>query len=177
ARGDKERGLTLHILNRRGSRAKPRGAAGIPVAYISRHALNRLYERGHDITEKTHATSIFAVISVLGYLTHLSGQHEDSGMNLLVTGLLVTGALHRCAKPARSGRVFEEMFFDVRTVLAADELGVAKQAQMAQGRIAAEVVAEWLSACDDPHLDERALAARIPYLPRREDSYPAMVRR
>ena len=59
----------------------------------------------------------------------------------------------------------------------ADELGVSKQAQLEQGRIAAEIVAEWLLAFDDPDLDERALAARIPYLPRREDTYPVMAAR
>jgi hypothetical protein len=172
-----EEGLSIELHILQCSRSRPRCATGIPVAYISRHALNRLYERGHDITENAHTTSVFAVISVLGYLTHLSGQHEDSGMSLLVTGLLVTGALHRCAKAARSGRVFEETFFDVRTVLSADELGVSKQAQLEQGRIAAEIVAEWLLAFDDPDLDESALAARIPYLPRREDTYPVMAAR
>ena len=168
-------GIELHILQC--SRSRPRCATGIPVAFVSRHALNRLYERGHDITENAHATNVFAVISVLGYLTHLSGQHTDGGMSLLVVGLLVTGALHRVMKTASSGRLLEETFFDVRTVLSADELGVSKQAQLEQGRIAAEVVAEWLSAFEDPHLDERELARRIPSLPRREDSYPAMVRR
>jgi hypothetical protein len=167
----KEEGLNIELHIIQCSRSKPRCAAGIPVAYISRHALNRLYERGHDICENIHAVSIFAAIGGLGYLSRWSEQHVDGGMSLLLAGLLVVGAVHRCDKTASSGRVFEETFYDVRTVLPAEEAGPSMRAQLAQGRVAAEVVEEWLRDTSDD-LDEKELAARIPYLTRRADHYP-----
>jgi hypothetical protein len=167
----KEEGLSIELHIIQCSRSKPRCATGIPVAYISRHALNRLYERGHDIRENSHAVSIFAFIGALGYLSRWSEQHVDGGMSLLLAGLLVVGAVHRCDKTASSGRVFEETFYDVRTVLPADEAGPSIQAQLAQGRAATAVVEEWLRGTSDD-LDEKELATRIPSLPRRADHYP-----
>jgi hypothetical protein len=92
-------------------------------------------------------------------------------MSLLLAGLLVVGAVHRCDKTASSGRAFEETFYDVRTVLPADEAGPSIQAQLAQGRAATAVVEEWLRGTSDD-LDEKELATRIPSLPRRADHYP-----
>ena len=65
----KEEGLNIELHIIQCSRSKPRCAIGIPVAYISRHALNRLYERGHDIRENSHAVSIF-VAPDHGYESH-----------------------------------------------------------------------------------------------------------
>ena len=69
-----------------------------------------------------------------------------------------------------NGRWFEDVFFDVRTVLDASEIGPNKQSLKEQGRIAAGVVAAWF-ACEDG-LPDRELAERIPALPQRQDIYP-----
>ena len=170
-RNVRERGLNiaLHIILC--SRSLPRCGTGIPVAYISRHAMNRLYERGHDITENSHATSLFAFVGVLGYLTHHSEKHRDGGLHMLFSDLLTAGSLHRFMKTSPDGREFEEAVYDVRTVLPADEIGERRQSLLEQGSIAADVVFEWFESEDGA--DEQELAERIPYLPRREDSYPA----
>ena len=169
----REEGLNilLHIISAK--RSGPSRAVGVPVAYISRHAINRLYERGHDITEKIHATGAFVYIGVLGFLTHRSPRHKDSGLSLLFGETLIVGAQHRFAKARTDGRVIEEAIFDVRTALAADEIGASRAALLEQGRAAADAVVKWL----DNATDERSLADAIPVLPRREDSYPARVTR
>ena len=113
----KEEGLSIELHVLRCSRSHPSRAVGIPVAYISKHAMNRLYERGHDITENSHATGAFAFIGVLGYLTHHSAKHVDGGMHMAFSDLLMVGTLHRFMKTYRNGKQVEETIYDVRTVL------------------------------------------------------------
>jgi hypothetical protein len=164
-----EQGLTieLHILSC--SRSHPARAIGIPVSYISKHAMARLYERGHDIVENIHATSIFAFIGVLGYLIHRSAKHADGGMHMAFNDLLAVGSLHRFTKIRANGRPIERCFFDVRTVLPTDEIGPSRQSLLDQGNAAAAAVIAWFK---DTDCDESALAERIPRLERREDIYP-----
>lgn len=81
--------------------------------------------------------------------------------------------MHRCMKTYRNGLTLQEPFYDVRTVLLADEIGPARCDLLEQGEIAAGVVLEWLKDAD---VDERELAERIPALPRREDSFPLRAR-
>ena len=159
-----EEGLNLAFHMLICARSRPGCAVGVPVAFISRHAMNRLYERGHDIVEPGQATNIFAFTAVLGFLAHRSKRHQ--GLSLAFNDTLLVGALHRHARRDASG---EDCYFDVRTVLPIDELGAGKQALLEQGRIAAAVVGEWLS---DEEVDPEALAERIPFMPHREDSYP-----
>ena len=151
--------IVLHIV--RCSRNGHSRAVGIPVAYVSKHAIGRLYERGCDITENIHATSAFAFIAVLGYLTHGSKKHVDGGLSLLFSKTLLVGSLHRFD---------EETFLDVRTVLPVDDIGPGRQSLIDQATAATSVVLEWFANAED--LDERELAERIPFLPRRQDSWP-----
>jgi hypothetical protein len=166
----REEGLTLSIHVVHCSRAEPRCASGIPVTFISKHAISRLYERGHDISENSHATSVFAFLGVLGFLTHHDSKHLGGGLHLRFSSVLAAGGLHRFAKANANGRVLDECVYDVRTVLAVDELSPSKAAMLEQGQIAAGVVLEWFKGGDD--LDEGELAQRIPSLPR-HDSYSA----
>jgi hypothetical protein len=166
----KEDGLSivLHVI--RCSRARQARVTNIPTAYISRHAMNRLYERGHDLVENSHTTNIFTFIGALGYLVHRSEKHANGGLCLKFSDLLVVGSQHRCIKTYPNGRQFEDAFFDVRTVRDANEIGDSKWSMLEQGRIAAGVVAEWFEGEDGlPHSE---LAERIPRLERREDIYP-----
>jgi hypothetical protein len=102
-------------------------------------------------------------------LMYGSPKHIDGGLNLLFSETLLVGSLHRFVTTSARGRPIDEMFFDVRTVLAVDELGDSRGAMLEQGRIAANAVIEWLGK--DPPSEEE-LAERIPRLPRREDCYP-----
>jgi hypothetical protein len=167
----KEEGLSIEIHLLHCSRSHPTHAVGIPVAYISRHAMNRLYERGHDITDNARATSVFAFVGVLGFLTHRSKKHVDGGMHMVFSDLLMAGSLHCFTKICDSGRQFEETIFDVRTVLLVDNLGDSQWALLEQGRTAAAAVVAWFRDSEGD-LDEKQLAEAIPRLERREDVYP-----
>ena len=102
----REEGLNilLHIIHC--SRSKPSCGVGIPVAFVSRHALNRIYERGDDITENSHVSSALAFITVLGFLAHRCERLADSGLYMRFSGLLAAGALHRFRRilPERTQR-------------------------------------------------------------------------
>jgi hypothetical protein len=166
----REEGLTLSIHIIYCSRASPCCSSNIPVTFISKHAISRLYERGHDISENSHATSVFAFLGVLGFLAHRGSKHLGGGLHLRFSTVLAAGGLHRFVKTYPNGRVVDECVYDVRTVLAVDELSPSKAAMLEQGQIAAGAVLEWFKGGDD--LDENALAERIPRLPR-HDSYSA----
>ncbi len=168
-----EEGLTiaLHIIV--DGRKRSMWTSGVPLAFISRHAMNRLYERS-AITENADASTAFAVAGMLGYLTHLSDKHADSALNLLFDKLILTGGIHRCTLTLRNKRPGEIRFFDVRTVLPEAELGDSRYAQIEQAKMAASAVRVWLESED---IDERAYAEAIPYLPRRADNYPTLVRK
>jgi hypothetical protein len=131
----REEGLSIELHFIHCSRSHPSRAVGILVAYISKHAMSRLYERGHDITENIHATGAFAFIGVLGYLTHRSPKHIDGGMHMVFSDLLAVGALHRFTRTYRNGKQVEETVYDVRTVLLVDELGPRRQQAAATTRI------------------------------------------
>jgi hypothetical protein len=69
-----------------------------------------------------------------------------------------------------NGRTLEEAFYDVRTVLSADEIGDSQWSMLEQGRAATHAGIEWFASKDPPC--EKELAERIPYLAPREDCYP-----
>ena len=82
----------------------------------------------------------------------------------------MVGSQHRCTKTYSNGRQLEDAFFDVRTVLDANEIGPSKQSLKKQGRIAAAVVADWFEG--EGGVPDKELVDRIPRLERREDIYP-----
>ena len=167
----REEGLSIELHFIHCSRSHPSRAVGILVAYISKHAMSRLYERGHDITENIHATGAFAFIGVLGYLTHRSPKHIDGGMHMVFSDLLAVGALHRFTRTYRNGKQVEETVYDVRTVLLVDELGPRRQGLLEQGNAATSAVIAWFKGAAG-EFDEKQLAERIPRLERRGDDYP-----
>ena len=140
---------------------------GCDLAYVSLHAMRRLHERGYDLTA-VQATSIFAFIGILSFLTRGSDKHVGGQLNLHFGDVLVTGSLKHARKPMSDGSEANGTLYDVRTVLAADE--VANRDMLEQGRVAAHVVATWVEGDRNPH-QVGALAEQIPFLPRREDDY------
>jgi hypothetical protein len=165
-----EDGLTISMHIIQCARSRPVWSSGVPVAYISRHAIKRLYERNHEIVENVDASSLFAFVGTLGYLVHSCDRHRDGGLHMLFDDTLMAGGQHRFTKVYPGGHAFEERFFDVRTVLLADEIGPHRQCQLEQGDIATAAVLGWFRDADG--LATAELAELIPCLPRREDHYP-----
>ena len=87
----KEQGITiaLHVLGC--WRSPPRCIVGLPVCFASKHALNRLFERGDDF-ENIHAFDALAGAATLGFLVHQAPQHQ--GLSLMLDGgeLLLAGS-------------------------------------------------------------------------------------
>ena len=161
--------IELHIVMC--ARSRPRHVAGVPVVYVSKHAVGRLFERGFDISDNRDATSAFAFAAVLGYLTHRSPKHINGGMSLAFSDTLMVGAVDGFKKTWPHGKTLDEAVFDIRSVLEIDRLGDGKYALLEQGRTAAETVIT--SFKDEDEVGEAQLGDLIPALPRREDSYPA----
>jgi hypothetical protein len=141
--------------------------ADILLTYISRHAMGRLHERGHQLGADA-ARSVFGCLGILGLITRSSDKHAGGGLSLRDDNILAVGSIKQAlARPSDGGPLEDGSFLDVRTVLWAED--VTNQALLDQSRIANEVIMAWLK---DRSLDDApALAAQIPFLPRREDDY------
>lgn len=138
------------------------------LTYISWHAMARLHERNYRLTAGS-AGAVFGCLGVLGLLTRRSEKHVRGGMSLLYRDdvrddVLVVGSLKQAVAVSKRGPA---QFFDVRTVLPADE--VRDPALLEQGRAANVAVGTWLEDRTVSHTKELGLS--IPPLPRREDDY------
>jgi hypothetical protein len=169
-----ENGVIIHGHVLQVSRSQPQAASGAPVAFLSEHAIRRIFERGHDLDNPADANVLFTIIGTLGFICLLSEKHRGGGLALRFDrDLLLVGGQHRYPLVRPDGREVEDCFLDIRTALAVDEIKSPEQlAQLAQGEAAAKVVAAWLA---EPLADEGNLADRIPALPRREN-YPTRIR-
>lgn len=167
--GVREDGINiLHhfIMSRRGGEV--RACADLNLAYISKHALARMHERGLNM-DADALTGVLSCIGVTGIILRHAEQHADGGMCLLFDDTLIVGSLKNALKDLGGGKGVECALFDVRTALPADE--VKDRRMVEQGRLATHAVNAWLAqrTLATPALDK--LAASIPVLPRREDDY------
>jgi hypothetical protein len=144
------------------------GFSDVDIAYVSKHAIGRLHEREH--VSGDNLRGVLGYIGVLGHLTRHSEKHITGQLCLYLGDALVVGSLKHGPQYAENdlggGRAIDGTFYDVRTVLPADE--VRNQDWIEQGLIAGHVVKSWFT--DQPDDDSR-LADEIPFLPRREDDY------
>lgn len=143
---------------------------GIDLAYVCKHAIGRLHERGFDLT-KGQATGVLAFAGILGHLTRHSAKHFRGELCLHFGDTLLVGSLKHAGKLLHTHtgtRKIDGTFYDIRTALPADE--VRNQDMLEQGRIAAHAVARWFCSERTEEL-ERELAEMIPFLPRREDDH------
>ena len=139
--------------------------ADMNLAYVSKHALGRMHERGVKLDIEV-ATGALAFIGVLGLLTRRSEKHWDAGLCLRFGDTLIVGSTKRAMKVVGDGRAIAGCIFDVRTALNVDEMNDHRQID--QGSAAAKAVIAWLESDRHPkHANE--LAETIPSLPRRED--------
>ena len=124
-------------------------------AFMSWHALGRMYERWNDSTVDKAAVMI-GCIGVAGMLMSEGDRHRNNAMNLAFEGVHCTGVM----RYAPRGYVF----FDCLTVLP-DEPKYAKQ--LDQGAMVASAVLRFIKE-DDP--DPRGYSKLVPVLPfTRED--------
>lgn len=132
-------------------------ASGNRVAYISWHALGRLYERSD--TNMEDAWSVVGLLGITGFLMRESDKHLNGGVNIAVEGnLLCTGVLRMLNNGIP--------FFDCLTVLPSDDPQYARQFD--QGKHVADAVTKYL---DSDSADPRHYADKIPALPFTRNDY------
>ena len=141
----------------------------VDLAYVSKHAIGRLHERECDLS-RDKVTCALAIIGALGYLTKANQKHIAGAISLRLGGVLVVGALKHSRQYAEDGRQINGTFYDVRTVLAADE--VSNLDLLEQGAIAARVAISWFTDPPDTPDSIRTLADEIPFLPRVRTTTP-----
>jgi hypothetical protein len=139
--------------------------ADMNLAYISKHAIGRMHERGVKLTVGT-TTGALAFIGVLGLLMRDSEKHWDAGLCLRFGEALVVGSTKRAMKQVDEGRAVARCILDVRTALLTED--VKDQRMVEQGNAAANAVMQWLDGDRHPK-HARELAEAIPSLPRRDD--------
>lgn len=110
------------------------------LAFISRHAMHRLHERGggKDLTfAETIAT--FANIAVYASMVNESPKHFESTMCLRFGDVLAVGSLWNAASAERPDESFST--YGVRTFLPSDE--ISERAMVEQGQLAMETLRRW----------------------------------
>jgi hypothetical protein len=136
------------------------------IAYVSKHAIGRLHERGHDL-DNMKATCVLACVGILGLLTRDSAKHVDGGLCLRYDDTLIVGSLKHALKCVNGKDDINATLFDVRTALLADS--VTDQQMLTQGAWATNAVAKWLDDRTVARSVNLQLAETIPFIPRRDD--------
>jgi hypothetical protein len=131
--------------------------SGSRVAFVSWHALGRLYERSS--TNMEDAWNIVGLLGIAGLLMRYSDQHLNNSVNVAVEGdILCAGVL----RPLNGCNPF----FDCLTVLPSDEPKYANQ--FLQGKHVANAVMTYLHS---DSADPRHYADKIPVLPFNRNDY------
>jgi hypothetical protein len=133
--------------------------SNVNIAYVSKHAMSRLHERGENITANIDANDAFTSIAVLGHLARESKKHNRGELCLRLGDILFVGSMKHAPKFTPDGHELDGSFYDVRTSLPVEW---ADQDILDQGAIAYQVVADWAAGV-------RSSADQIPFLPRRPD--------
>jgi hypothetical protein len=125
-------------------------------AFMSWHALGRLYERW-DAGTLDMAAVFIGLIGVAGMLMSESARHCNNEMNLAFEGVHCVGVMRHAPQGY--------YFFDCLTVLP-DEPKYAKQ--LAQGAMTADAVLQFIKGDDS---DPRGYAELVPVLPFTRNDY------
>jgi len=143
--------------------------SGTDIAYISRHAIGRLHERGLDLTDMK-ATCALACVGIVGLLTRGCIKHIDGQMSLVYNDTLITGSLKHALRDVSGDRGKREIngtFYDVRTALPTEDY--QNQEVIDQGVQASLAVANWLDDRTISRTANNKLGETIPFLPHRHD--------
>lgn len=138
----------------------------LDIAYVSKHAIGRLHERGHDLTNMK-ATCVLACVGILGLLTRDSAKHVDGGLCLQYDDTMIVGSLKHATKCVNGKHDINATLFDVRTALLASD--IVDPVMRKQGALATHAVAKWLDDRTVSSSFNLKLAESIPFIPRRED--------
>lgn len=165
-----ESGMLVYMDLFRCSRSNGRTCTllGLETAYVSNHALGRLYERGmYDTYGK--AINIGVYCGLLGIVLRMADQHHKGEVNLRLNDVILTGVLIHAQKRVEglSKECLDGTYIDFRTCIPYDESHPKRREQADRS---AEVVNKMLEKDVDGETFE-TIASRIPYIPRREDSY------
>jgi hypothetical protein len=136
------------------------------LAYISRHAIERMHERRNRPLTKERATEMFTAIAALGLMASYRPEHD--AMCLPLDDVLAVGQMRCVAGPEnRNGRRVYGMLYEVRTMLPIDELDPS-DGRLKQGRIALTAVTDWAM---NNRKDPEGYASKIPILAARDETY------
>jgi len=124
-------------------------------AFMSWHALGRLYERW-DTSTVDKAAVFIGLTGVAGMLMGEGDRHRNNAMNLAFEGVHCTGVMRYTS---------EHNFFDCLTVLP-DEPKYAKQVE--QGTMVANAVVQFI---EGDEFDPRGYAELVPVLPFTRNDY------
>jgi hypothetical protein len=128
------------------------------LAYISWHALARMYQRSS--VDVFTAKGVVAACGIAGYLLRESAKHANTEINYAIENLICTGRLRFAEDEGQ-----QYAFYDVATVLPLDEVAMAKREQ---GVAIAWAVHKYIKS-NNP--DPRGCADKIPVLPCRDDDF------
>ena len=136
------------------------------LAYISRHAIERMHERRNRPITIERATEMFSAIAGLGLMASYHPEHD--AMCLPLDDVLAVGQM-RCVSgpPNEHGKRVFGMLYEVRTMLPIDELDPS-DCRLKQGRIALNAVTDWAM---NNRKDPEGYANKIPILAPRDETY------
>jgi hypothetical protein len=134
------------------------------VAFVSWHALGRLYERSNFSMDE--ANEVVCSLGIAGMLMRESEKHYNGSINLAFDDdLLCTGVL-RYLSGIEDGKRRETRFFDCLTTISAGDPKYARQ--RAHGGYVASAVKAYM---DSDSSDPRGYADKVPVLPFNREDY------
>ena len=139
-------------------------ATGLPLAYLSTHAMARLHQRESATSEQNFLNTI-GLVAALAFMIRLSAKHVGGQLCIALDESLIVGSVKHALQRCSDGSSRIGSILDVRTVLPLDDLresSARQQAMIDQGEAAFEAVRAWFGS--EPGSDED-LADGIPALP------------
>jgi hypothetical protein len=140
---------------------------GIGVAYVSRHAMQRLYERSEHDRDFNETMACLASIGMYGFMLRDNDRLADSTICLkLDNTLLATGRMwHAIGTAQNNASTVQCSIYGVSTFLDAEQ--IVERNKVEQGEIAMAALHKW--AVDHKHSPamRAELTDAIPFLPLR----------
>ena len=132
------------------------------LGYISRHAVQRLHERGHSLTIDT-ATKMFRCVGMLGCLMGYSDRHIDGGLCIHIEDMMAVGVVRHAVGMPEQAKESSCVFYEVRTFLPVEELidNGNRRLMMEQGGASMDALHEWVKSGRDD-VASKAILEKIP---------------
>ena len=141
-----------------------------PLAYISKHAIERMHERRSHPLGIGRAMNMIASVGMLGAMICLDhGGHEALCLNVGDEVLAVGDIRHAVGVPDEYGRCSYTPMYDARSFLCIGELD-SRDKLLAQGNAAVAAIQRW---ADHGYEDAGKFIREIPFLAQERESYTA----